>query len=387
MYLIVNLGLKSIRGIIFDENGNQIFSSSRAIYSKLTENKVEQDVVEWKSKVKELMLEIESMDSISKEIKFITSTTSSSCIFGMDETGNPLTKVMMVSDKRSAREATEIESFLQKSNSTLSCPASSVIPKALWYKRNNEKVFDKISYWMGAGEFINYFFTEEIFTDSLNASKALFENGNYNNELLNKLDLDSSSLPSVVDIGTTFSVKPSVIDTYNLNESCKYVLTTYDAICAVIGSFDGEKNTACDVSGTVTSVRVLADEGLEDGKGLILSQKLGQYEKYLIGASNNLGGGIIEWHKQSFFQEEDKNVYNIMENYAGQVSSGANGIVFLPYLLGERSPIKVPEASGVFFGINRSSTIKDFTRAVFESTAYVSNHLLQSIIQNYIKIY
>ena len=149
-----------------------------------------------------------------------------------------------------------------------------------------------------------------------------------------------------------------------------------------LGSYDGSATTACDVSGTVTSVRVLSKEPLQNKQGLILSQKLGTYDKYLIGASNNLGGGIIEWLKQAFYDENDKNVYYIMENNAHQVSLGSHGIVFLPYMLGERAPFKSPNARGVFFGVDRGSTKNEFSRAVFESTAYVSNDLLQMIIQN-----
>jgi len=75
-----------------------------------------------------------------------------------------------------------------------------------------------------------------------------------------------------------------------------------------------------------------------------------------------------------------------MENNAHQISIGANGILFLPYMLGERSPFKSPNARGVFFGIDRRSTLKEFSRAVFESTAYVSNDLLRLIISNGVEI-
>lgn len=389
MYLVINLGLKSIRGIVFNENGKQLFSSSRAVYSKLIDDKVEQDATEWGDKLDSILQDIASIDSLNNKIEYITSTTSSSCIFGANNEGNPLTKVMMVSDKRASKEAEEIEHVIRKknSNSKLNCPASSIIPKALWYKRNKPKTFENIKYWMGAGEFLNYYFTGEIFTDSLNASKGLYENGGYLENVIVSVGLDITTLPKVKDIGSEFSVVNSVKKTCNFASNCKYVLTTYDAICAVIGSYDGEKNTACDVSGTVTSVRVLSNSGLSEAhKGSILSQQLGSFNKYLIGASNNLGGGIIEWLKQAFYDEKDKNVYYIMENNAHEIPLGANGIILLPYMLGERSPFKSPNARGVFFGIDRSSTIKEFSRAAFEATAYVSNDLLQLITSNDVQI-
>jgi xylulokinase len=99
----------------------------------------------------------------------------------------------------------------------------------------------------------------------------------------------------------------------------------------------------------------------------------------LVGASNNLGGGIIEWYKQAFFDAEDPEVYSKMENMAAKAKPGADGIIFLPYLLGERAPFTEPKASGTFFGIRRNSTNIQFARAVFESTAYVTRDLVELI--------
>lgn len=388
MYLVINLGLKSIRGIVFNGEGKQLYSSSRAVLSKLIDNRVEQDAKEWKGKLESILQEIASIDSLNYKIEYITSTTSSSCIFGVNEQGDPLTKVMMVSDKRASFEAEEIDAIIRTENKDLglNCPASSVIPKVLWYKRNKLEMFNNVKYWIGAGEFLNHYFTGEIFTDSLNASKGLYKNGAYLKNVINKFGIDIKTLPKAEDIGFALSTLKEVRKEFSFAANCKYVLTTYDAICAVIGSFDGEKNTACDVSGTVTSVRILLDYGLNKTNGTLLSQKLGNYNKYLIGASNNLGGGIIEWLKQALYNENDKNVYYIMERNAQEISLGANGIIFLPYMLGERSPFISPNARGVFFGIDRTSSIKEFSRAVFESTAFVSNDLLQLIISNGVEI-
>jgi xylulokinase len=193
-------------------------------------------------------------------------------------------------------------------------------------------------------------------------------------------------LPTVKEIGFSLGLSSLIKNKFGFNNNCKYILTTYDAICAVIGSYDGDSKTACDVSGTVTSVRVLSKKGLNEKEGPILSQKLGKFDNFLIGASNNLGGGIIEWLKQSFYDENDKNVYYIMENNAHQISIGAHGIIFLPFMLGERAPFNSPNARGTFFGVDRASTIKEFSRAVFESTAYVTNDLLQLILQNGVEV-
>lgn len=380
-YLVVNLGLKSIRIIVFNDLGQQIYVNAKPVYSKLKDKRVEQNGVEWNEHLCELMIELKEQTSLSKTIKYITATTSSSCIYGVDKVGNPTTPIMMVSDKRSKKQVDFIvnkKGFIK--NALLygyKCSTSSTVPKILWQQENNPEVFAKTHKWLNAGEFIHYFFTKEFVTDPLNAGKAFYNGEEYDKEIFSELGINTELLPDVVEIGTILNIPNQVSNNLGLSNNCQFIITTYDAICAVIGSYDGSENTACDVSGTVTSVRVLTSKTIQPNKNsVLLSQELGIEDKRLIGASNNMGGGIIEWCKQAFYDENDKNVYFDMENSAYRSSIGAKGIIFLPYLLGERAPFKSVNAKATFFGISRYSTNEDFTRAVLESTAYVTNDLL-----------
>ncbi|NVK40618.1 MAG: FGGY-family carbohydrate kinase [Oceanospirillaceae bacterium] len=384
-YLVVNLGLKSIRVIVFDENGKQIYVDARPVFSKLRGEKVEQDGNEWKMLLHELMHELNSRTTLATTISHITATTSSSCILGVDEQGSPVSPVMMVSDKRSKTEVEDILDSIEFKDGAVKyqykCSTSSTIPKVLWYKRNEREVYNKVFKWIGAGEFIHHFFTGEYVTDALNAGKAFYNGHEYDPDLFARYELKGEAFPSVVDIGTEIELDNQVTSEYNLPRDCKLVVTTYDAICAVIGAYDGSNNTACDVSGTVTSVRVLTPKTVKNHiSPILLSQELGLENLRLIGASNNLGGGIIEWCKQALFDENNKYVYYDMENSASNSTVGASGIVFLPYLLGERAPFKSDNAKGSFFGISRHSSKDDLTRAVFESTAFVTNDLMNLIV-------
>ena len=379
-YLVVNLGLKSIRIIVFNEDGKQIFMKSKPVYSNLKDDRVEQNAKEWENNLIGLLNDLKQ-SGLSEDIKYITSTTSSSCIYGIDKTGEPTTPVMMVSDKRSKKQADKInslKSFKVKSKQySYRCSTSSTIPKVIWFKDTEPSIYKKTHKWLGAGEFLHYFFTKEFVTDPLNAGKAFYDGEKYDAEILSDLEINSNLLPEVVQIGSQLHVTKSICSQYKLPEDCKLIVTTYDAVCAVIGSYDGSNNTACDVSGTVTSVRVLTDETIQPNTdSLVLSQELGFENKRIIGGSNNMGGGIMEWYKQAFFSENDKNVYYTMENQALRSCLGANGILFLPYLLGERAPFKAPNAKATFFGVSRSTKIQDFSRAVFEATAFVTNDLL-----------
>lgn len=390
MYLVINLGLKSIRGIIFDEGGNQLHATSYPVQTTLFQEKVEQDPEEWIELLKSILSDIKNNTDLNSQVKYITVTTSSSCILGIDEMGVPLTPVMMVSDKRASEISDKIasdEKYKQiNGDSQITCAASSLVPKALWYKRNKPETFEKVKWWVGAGEYLSFYFTNEIFTDPLNAGKSFYNQNRYEEDLLDYFGLSCSTLPKVVNIGTIYDVDSSVISDYNLASGCQFIVSTYDAICAVLGSSTGESNNACDVSGTVTSVRVLHSKNPQNNSDVLLTQPVESMDKCLVGASNNLGGGIIEWYKQAFFDPDNPDVYSKMEDIAAKSKPGADGVVFLPYLLGERAPFVDPHASGTFFGIRRNSTEIQFTRAVFESTAYVTKDLVELIQKSGVQV-
>ncbi|MGJ8648965.1 MAG: xylulokinase [Opitutaceae bacterium] len=380
MYLVINLGLKSIRGIVFNEDGEQVYAKAFPVHTSIFKDNVEQDVQEWMELLVLILGDITSNTDLSSSIRVITSTTSSSCIVGIDESMEAVTKVLMVSDRRAKLIQQQI---INDPAYTLSgagaCPVSSVLPKALWFKEHAPEQFQAVRYWFGAGEVLNYYFTKQIITDPLNAGKAFYNGDRYNAELIEALGVNVETLPAVYEVGSSFEVDAGLIKQFKLNRDCKYILSTYDAICAVIGSTNGAPDNACDVSGTVTSVRLVGEHAVDAGDTPLLSQSLSFLDKYLVGSSNNMGGGIIEWYKQAFFPERKEEVYSMMNDQAQASSPGAGGIVFLPYLLGERAPFVSYNATASFFGVTRTSNQNDFSRAVFESTAYVTNDLIQLI--------
>jgi len=380
MYLIVNLGLKSIRVIVFDRNGSQVFSDSKPVHTFILNNYIEQDANEWLERLDELLIDLKETTRLITAIEHVTVTTSSSCILGVDRNFNPKTKVIMVSDKRSSEQVELIKKFDGTNKEFSPISTSYTIPKVLWFKEHLSN-FDEVKFWVGSGEFLNYFFTQKIFTDPLNASKSLYKEGSgYRKDLFGKLGLSVKSFPEVKPIGHTVDISEKIKKNYGFKKNCLFTLTTYDAVCSVLGSYNSLENNACDVSGTVTSVRMLIDKNkiknIKNKSPYLIVQKIDLIDKVIIGASNNMGGGIIEWLKQAFYDENDSDVYYRIENDAIKSGLGSNGILFLPYLLGERAPFNSTNIRAEFIGINRSSRHYDFTRAAFEATAFVTNDLL-----------
>jgi sugar (pentulose or hexulose) kinase len=386
--LVLNLGLKSIRSIVFDSQGKKIASASKPLSTTIRGDFITQSPKEWWEKAVELMAATLEESTVRESVECITVTASSACLIPVTKNIDPLYESIMVSDKRAIIESGYISSlseFESVSKETgLSCDPYLMLPKILWLKNNEGKVFHETYKYLSPNDYLIAKMTGEVITDEFNAQKYHYNisSHKYPEKLLSKLEIPLDTLPHVVMPGERVGVLTSeLMEKLNLLQNVEVYVSTYDAICAFIGSGPKGVGEACDVSGTVTSVRAFSEIEIVDEKNRILNTPFSKVGKNIVGGSNNLGGGLIEWVKQCYYINE-KYPYEIMEMEAKKSTEGANGLIFLPYLMGERAPLWDADARGVYFGIERTHTRKDMTRAVFESTGYCSMSLIEAMEEN-----
>ena len=382
--LVLNMGMKSIRAIIFDSEGNKLASAALPIVTSLSGECVTQNPSEWWEKAGNVIKDAVS-DASGTEIDYLTVTTSSSCLVCVDREGEPLAPCIMVSDKRAVKESDFLKGnrFFPEVKRTVGLDADPylMLPKALWVKNNQPGIFEKTYKFLAPNDYLIAKFTGRYVTDYMNAQKWHYdaECRKYPETLLEDLDLPLSMLPDVAAPGEYVgNISNKAADETGLSTQVKVIASTYDAICSFVGSGVSREGEASDVSGTVTVFRAAAKKKVETP--LTRIQQIPYYEgnMNIVGGSNNLGGGLIEWVKQCYYKNESF-PYELMEKDAGEASLGAGGVIFLPYLLGERAPVWDHNARGVFFGLERMHTRKEMTRAVFESTGFIDLDMIAAI--------
>lgn len=378
------MGMKSIRCIIFNSRGLKLGSAAKPITTAINDNQVEQSPLEWINKAK-LVMQQALWDAGQCRIDYITVTASASCLVCVDGEGRAIGPALMVSDKRAEQEAEEIGKLSEfqsvKKNTGIEISASLMLPKILWVKNHQPEIYERTKYFLSPNDYMISFLSGEFVTDYFNAIKYHYDPKTkaYPSELLHVLEIAEQKLPKVVEMGGCIgTILPDVAEQLGINKSAKVVTSSYDAICSFIGSGISEEGEASDVSGTVTVFRAYTKkQNLKENDEIYQLPLMGEKAK-IVGGSNNLGGGLVEWVKQCYYQKEEY-PYEVMEKEAGGSVVGAKGLIFLPYLLGERAPLWNDYARGAFFGIERMHTREDMTRAVFESTGFIDMDMMSAI--------
>ncbi len=373
--LVLNLGLKGIRAIIFDRSGKIIAASHKKVHTYVNKDHVEQDPYEWWEKglgcIKDVL-------KIENHVDFITVTASAACLVPIDRAGNPLMNVIMVSDKRAMKEAEDVSGLASFKNLNYKARAYCTIPRILWIKKNHPDMYDKTYKFLSPNDYLIYKMTNEAAIDTLNATKYYTVDNEYPHQLLDELSLDIKKLPAIVEIG--HSLKTSDVFVQHTNLTSNVIISTYDAICAFFGSGVKSEGYCCDMSGTVTSLRVLTKNSLVKGETRLF--ELPYKDWRITGGSNNMGGDLIEWGLEVFY-EKDKHLD--LEELNKHFSS-KSGLIFLPYLLGERAPYWDNNVRGAFLGLERFHDKHDMIRAILEATGFILRNLLDTLRENNIEI-
>lgn len=383
--LVLNVGLKNARCIAFDMNGSLLSQSAKSVHTLVSNEKVEQNPEEWLKLSREVVSNVvKNLGIRSQQISLITVTTSASCFIAIDKELNTLGNSILVSDTRSVKECAELEKlgpFQKLKTNGFKASTDLMFPKMMWMKKHNPLDFEKVYKFLNISDYLIGYLAGEFVTDPSNATKFYYdvEMKSYPKELYNHLGVDLEKLPTVIRPGESVGkIRSVVANELGIPKECKVIMSTYDALAAVAGNGAFSAGDGVDVSGTVTSFRVVSDKFIIDSKKRFYTSTHVNDNQWLLGGSNNLGGGVIEWLRLLFYKDVES-PYEKMESdaFAREICPG--GLIFLPHLLGERTPVWNPDCRGVFFGINRAHQIPDFSRAVFEGVAFSVAHIAESI--------
>lgn len=251
-------------------------------------------------------------------------------------------------------------------------------PKVLWVKKHEPENFAKIAKIMLPKDYINYMLTGTFCTDVSDASGTLLfdvKNKRWSAQMLEICGLKTEQLPEIFEssqvIGT---LKESAAAELGLSESVKLCAGAADNAGAAIGTGtvgDGVCNISLGTSGTIF---ITAKEFRADPNNALHSFAHADGSFHLMGCMLS-AASCNKWWLESVLRTDD---YSGAEAEIPQELLGKNRVFFLPYLMGERSPINDTEARGVFIGLSADTDRAAMTLAVLEGVAFAMRDSLEA---------
>ena len=391
----IDIGTTGSRSILFDLRG-QPLSSSYMEYPVETPYPgwAEQDPNQWwKATLSNLKKVVDKAKVDPQKIAVISVTGHQPSPVFLDREGNPLCKSLLWMDRRTfpqcklLRETIGEDELYGKTGLRID-PIYS-LSKIMWVRENLPQVFRQTYKILQPKDFIVFRFTGEIFTDYASASATQLldvQKLEWSPQLLKIAGLSADKLPPLT-LSTSIAggLSGQVASQVGLTEGTPVVVGAGDTTVSAVGTGVVRAGYTCVNIGTSSDVITCVNKPILDPE-----KRIGYYPhavpgKYVTIAGANTSGISLRWFRDEFCALEkesahtlDIDPYDLMNLEAQKSKPGCEGLIFLPYLLGERSPVFDPLARGCFFGLTLRHQKSDFIRSIMEGIGYSIKHRLDA---------
>ena len=382
--ITIELGTNAVRVFAFDFTGNLIASmkgSYPTFHSQpdYSEQDPEQMFITMLYVLKNLLNE--KIRPQKHKVICICFSASMHSVLAIDKDGVPLGNAITWSDNRGKKEAAKLKSSslgkaIYTATGTPIHPMSPLI-KITWLKNNDKERFKKTYKFLSIKSYIIQQLTGEYFIDySLASATGLLNihTMNWEPDALKYAGINTDKLTDLVPVFySPGKLRKAYQTSLGLPAGVKIIIGSSDGCLATLGAGvwgEGKATVTIEDSG---AVRVVGKKVLQDEKQRFFNYLLVK-NCYVSGGPTNNGGVIFEWFAKQF--GDFKNPFDIQHsmdmlmNEAAKVSVGSDGLLFLPYLLGERAPIWNANARGCYFGLNINHQRQHFIRATIEGILY-----------------
>lgn len=319
---------------------------------------------------------MKTVDAHSRQIACVTLTGQSPVLIPVDKSGNPLMNAIIWMDRRAVKQSETIARI-----TGLNEDPSMVFPKIMWIKEHQPQIFQKTYKFLQATDFIEHKLTGKFVTDWLTAFTCHFDykSHRWSAEILKQLDIPIEKLPDVyrpTEIVGVVSEEAS--RGTGLKKGIPVIAGGIDAYMAIIGVNALREGSVCEITGSSTCLMAPSNHKIQDPEGKMGCEIFPLLPSFWITWSvMSTTGASLRWFRDRFGHPGES--YKDLDMEAEKVSAGSDGLIFLPYMMGERSPVWSPAARGIFIGLSLRHTRKHMIRAILEGCAFGIRHNLEKI--------
>lgn len=309
----------------------------------------------------------------------------------LDENNQVLRNAILWNDTRTTEECQQIYEVVGKEKllQITKNPALEgfTLPKILWVKQHEPDLFEKVHTFVLPKDYLRYRLTGILqmeFSDAAGTLLLDMNKSEWSQEICDLLNIDSTICPPLVpsheEVGV---ITAEVAKATGLGAETRVFAGGADNACGAIGAgilSDGKTLCSIGTSGVVLSYEAENDK---DFSGKVHYFNHGAPDAYYTMGVTLSAGHSLSWFKDVFAENES---FDDLLTDVDEVPLGANGLLFTPYLVGERTPHSDAVIRGSFIGIESAHQRKDFVRAVLEGITFSLHESIEIFRQNGKKI-
>ncbi|SEU22488.1 gluconokinase [Paenibacillus sp. NFR01] len=386
-YMIgVDIGTTSTKAVLFQENGRIVAQANEGYpLHQPSPSVAEQDPEQILGAVIRTVASVMQNSGIRQdELLFLSFSSAMHSVIVVDAAGKPLTACITWADNRSSAAAARLKNELNGHEVYLRTGTPihpmSPITKLMWLNEEQPELFRQAHKFISIKEYIfARLFGQYVIDYSIASSTGMFN--------LEKLDWDEQALriagvsPERLSrpVPTTQAIQgllPGFAEKLGVRASTPFIVGASDGVLSNLGVGAIHPGVVAATIGTSGAIRTVVDQPLTDPKGRIFCYALTE-KHWVIGGPVNNGGMLFRWVRDEFAASEVETAkrlgldpYEVLTRIAEQVAPGSDGLLFHPYLTGERAPLWNPDARGSFFGLSMNHRKEHMIRSVLEGVIF-----------------
>ena len=387
-YIIgVDLGTSGTKTVLFDESGKVIASHTVEYPMYQPQNGyAEQEPADWREAAFTTIKAVMTKSGVSADdVKGIGLSGQMHGLVMLDENYQIIRRSIIWCDQRTAKECEEMTQKIgaERLIEITANPALTgfTASKILWVRNHEPENYAKCRHILLPKDYVRFCLTGELATEVSDASGMQLldiPKRQWSDEVLDKLEIDKSLLAKVYESPeVTGTLTREAAERTGLNQNTIVVGGAGDNAAAAVGTGvvrDGKAFTTIGTSGVVFAH---TSDITIDPKGRVHTFCCAVPDCWHVMGVTQGAGLSLKWFRDNFCNAEKETAdmmnvdpYFLMDKAALQSPIGANQLLYLPYLMGERTPHLDPNARGVFFGLSAVHTKRDLLRAVMEGVTY-----------------
>jgi xylulokinase len=236
------------------------------------------------------------------------------------------------------------------------------LPKALGIKNDEPELYERTKYFLYCPEYLAYALTAEARTVCPSEG---FDRWYWNAAVLEKLALDPEKFPPFISPGNVIgTMLPSVAAHFGFTKNVPVIAGGPDFFVSILGSGVVKPGQVCDRSGTSEGINACTEKRIFDPALMSYGHPVKPF--WNLSGIISTTGKAVEWAMDLLGIADHEAFFGL----AGKAEANAGGLIFLPYLAGERAPIWDPHARGVFSGLSLSSGRAELAQAVISGICF-----------------